>query len=90
MDRWRTVHRWIWIAMPEDAAQEVQLTYVEYPHLTDVARTKLISQRLRQLAHDCWRRDINRRRPLCTERPSKLRKASGYRRNKKIREEIGK
>lgn len=76
--RWRAIHRWIWLAMPDDAAQEVRLTYIEYPHLTDAARAALISQRLRQLAHDCWRRDISRR-PPCAVRPSKLKRATGYR-----------
>ena len=72
------LHRWIWLAMPDDAAQEVRITYIEYPRLTDAARAALISDRLRELARQCWRRDICR--PVRRKtRPDKLRAITDYR-----------
>jgi hypothetical protein len=78
--RWCIIHRWIWLAMPDDAAQEVRLTFIEFPNLTEAARADLISDRLRSLAHQCWRREIIRRPPMNTK-PSKLKRATGYRKD---------
>ena len=76
--RLRIISRWLWIAAPDDCAQEVRLTYVEYPHLTNRARQELVRDRLRLLARDIWRREIVRR-PRCRTRHSKLLRDTGYR-----------
>lgn len=69
----RQIHRWIWLAMPDDAAQEYRLSLIEHPALTDVQRVRLISYRLRELARTCWRRAPQRRTPaIRTILPSRL------------------
>ena len=71
--RIRQIHRWIWLAMPDDAAQEYRLTLIEHPALTDAQRERLISHRLRELARTCWRREPHRRTvALRTISPSRL------------------
>lgn len=71
--RIRQIHRWIWLAMPDDAAQEYRLTLIEHPVLTDAQRERLISHRLRELARTCWRREPHRRTvALRTISPSRL------------------
>jgi hypothetical protein len=76
--RLKIISRWLWLAVPDDCAQEVRLTYVEYPSLTQRAREELVRDRLRILARDIWRREIVRR-PRCRTRHSKLLRATGYR-----------
>ena len=71
----RQIHRWIWLAMPDDAAQEYRLTLIEHPVLTDAQRERLMSYRLRELARTCWRREPHRRtvrRTVRTIMPSRL------------------
>ena len=69
----RQIHRWIWLAMPDDAAQEYRLTLIEHPELTNAQRQQLISHRLRELARTCWRREPHRRTSLIrTISPSRL------------------
>lgn len=77
------IPRWIALALPEDAAQEVALVAVEYPHLTDAARLALLRQRMRVLRHEIWDRIVTRiPRADPGLRPSKLARRRGYRRNK--------
>jgi len=69
----RQIHRWIWLAMPDDAAQEYRLTLIEHPELTNAQRQQLISHRLRELARTCWRREPHRRTwTVRTIMPSRL------------------
>jgi hypothetical protein len=76
--RLKLISRWLWIAAPDDCAQEVRMTYVEYPSLTDHARRELVRDRLHILARDIWRRELSR--PVkCRTRHSKLVRATGYR-----------
>lgn len=78
------IMRWLWMALPEDAQQEVALTYVQYPHLTDAAREQLIRYRLRVLRYEVWNREIGSRpKAEPNLRPSKLARRRGYRRNKR-------
>jgi len=75
--------RWLWLALPWDCAQEVELSYLEHPCLTEEARREDIRYRLTLLAWEVWRREITRRpRKPSGLRPSKLSRRRGYRRNK--------
>lgn len=73
--------RWIWLALPEDAAQEAWLAVAELgPHARPAAIRKAVAYRLRELARTCWRRDICRpaKKPTIM-RPSKQKQRTGYR-----------
>jgi hypothetical protein len=83
--RYGHIHRWLWLALPEDCQQEAALTEIEYPALTADAREELISYRLRRLRREAWDRIVSG--PVKTPhglRPSKLKRRRGYRRNKEI------
>ena len=79
------IHRWMWLAYPEDCAQECLLTEVEFPHLTEAARRELISYRLRKLRYEIWGR-FGARSPRIPSglRPSKLARRRGYRKDKTL------
>lgn len=78
----RLPHRWLWLALPDDYEQEVALSHLLYPRLTEAARREHVSYRLRLLRHEVWDRYITRRpRVPPGLRPSKLARRTGYRRN---------
>jgi hypothetical protein len=80
--------RWLWLALPEDCAQEAALVAVEYPQLTEAARWELLQYRLKVLRHEVWDRQPRRRpRKPVGLRPSKLKKRSGYRRDSRRKSE---
>jgi hypothetical protein len=72
--------RWLWLALPEDAQQEVSIVLWQYPSLTARAREAVIRYRFAKLRHEAWDRRPTRV-PLIPHgiRPSKLAKCSGYR-----------
>ena len=74
------VPRWIRIAMPEDARQEIALLDIEFPALSPASRKAMIRYRLTALRHAIWDR-LPRYKPKVPSacRPSKLAKATGYR-----------
>ncbi len=76
--------RWLWLAIPEDAQQEVMLSLLEHPELTASAREEDISYRLRLLRVQVWDRIVSPppKKPHGL-RPSKLRRRTGYRRRKR-------
>lgn len=79
------IHRWMWLALPDDCQREAALSEVEHPHLTPAARQEDISFRLRCLRRAVWDREIGGpvKRPHGL-RPSKLAHRRGYRRNKEV------
>jgi len=74
------VHRWLWLALPDDCQQEaaiVEWLYSQYPAST---RRTMLSYRLRQLRHEVWDRDLTRSpKAPSSLRPSKLARCTGYR-----------
>ena len=74
------VPRWMALALPDDADQEVALVDILYPRLTPLARRQMIQYRMRRLRVEVWER-----RPCRTPRippglrPSKLATRTGYR-----------
>ena len=74
--------RWLWLALPEDAQQEVAIVLWQYPSLTPRAREAVIRYRLSRLRHEVWDRGPTRApRAPHGIRPSKLAKRTGYRRD---------
>lgn len=84
------IHRWLWLALPEDAAQECRVVELEYPDMTKAAREELVSFRLRKLRHEVWDRLITRTPKTPSGlRPSKLGKRRGYRRDHAVHQVPG-
>lgn len=73
------VPRWIWLAMPDDAAQCCWLAEAMHPHRPAAQRAEL-RYSIRELARTAWRREITRPTPRPELlRPSKLARITGYR-----------
>ncbi len=77
----RDIPRWMRLAFPEDAQQEMVVIRLEHPDgLTPSAARALLRYRLAILRYEVWDREIRRRpRARANLRPSKLAKARGYR-----------
>jgi hypothetical protein len=74
------VPRWLALALPDDAAQEVALVDLMHPHLTPRARREMIAYRMRCLRVEVWERRPSRTpRVPHGLRPSKLAARTGYR-----------
>jgi hypothetical protein len=74
------VPRWMALALPEDAAQEVALVDLLYLRLTPLARRQMIQYRMRRLRVEVWeRRPCRAPRVPHGLRPSKLTTRTGYR-----------
>ena len=72
--------RWMWLALPEDANQEVAIARVEHPTLPPRALEQVIRHRLHVLRHQVWDRTPTRIPSAPSGlRPSKLARHTGYR-----------
>jgi hypothetical protein len=73
------VPRWVWLALPDDAAQCCWMAEAMHPHRPAAQRAEL-RYMIRELARTAWRREILRpapRPPIL--RPSKQAHVTGYR-----------
>jgi hypothetical protein len=74
------IPRWMALALPDDASQEVALVDLMYPCLTPLARREMIQYRMRRLRVEVWeRRPCRTPRLPSGLRPSKLATRTGYR-----------
>jgi hypothetical protein len=74
------VPRWMALALPDDASQEVALVDLMYPRLTPLACREMIQYRMRRLRVEVWeRRPCRTPRLPSGLRPSKLATRTGYR-----------